>query len=426
MSRLDSDVKVRNPRTGEVDRDLAAPTSEELTALVAKQKTLDDAAIALVVAAEANDLQASLTTAKTAVDLLKDGDAKTSLLARITAQQVIVDLTAEVKTVEAAVSSSATKQAEIDAVLLKVEALEDSTAKTLLLREIAGVQKVSDLLNASAGEKRDAANAAVTVAEASFTQADVTAANTAVAALPDGLLKTRLAVRVAAVATVVTAVETAVAAAESAKTQASLDAAVTAVSAMTDSTGKTAFASRNTAVKAIIDAAAAAAAEAAALAAKVALENAALTAVQAAADADTKETLDAATASVNALPAGELKTRLLAVLGVQADVTAAAEAKLAEEASKGSVLVGISFSTGSSKLSASALKKLVNEAKAVKAEHKLVSITVQGVGANRDLALNRAVSIISALKKAGFSVRVTLSTSTKASSTARVTFNWQD
>jgi acyl-CoA reductase-like NAD-dependent aldehyde dehydrogenase len=36
MSRLDSDVKVRNPRTGEVDRDLAAPTSEELTALVAK------------------------------------------------------------------------------------------------------------------------------------------------------------------------------------------------------------------------------------------------------------------------------------------------------------------------------------------------------------------------------------------------------
>jgi acyl-CoA reductase-like NAD-dependent aldehyde dehydrogenase len=36
MSRLDSDVKVRNPRTGEIDRDLAAPTSEELTALVAK------------------------------------------------------------------------------------------------------------------------------------------------------------------------------------------------------------------------------------------------------------------------------------------------------------------------------------------------------------------------------------------------------
>ncbi len=36
MSRLDSDVKVRNPRTGKVDRDLAAPTSEELTALIAK------------------------------------------------------------------------------------------------------------------------------------------------------------------------------------------------------------------------------------------------------------------------------------------------------------------------------------------------------------------------------------------------------
>ena len=36
MSRLDSDVKVRNPRTGEIDRDLGAPTSEELTALVAK------------------------------------------------------------------------------------------------------------------------------------------------------------------------------------------------------------------------------------------------------------------------------------------------------------------------------------------------------------------------------------------------------
>ena len=36
MSRLDADVKVRNPRTGEIDRDLAAPTSEELTSLVTK------------------------------------------------------------------------------------------------------------------------------------------------------------------------------------------------------------------------------------------------------------------------------------------------------------------------------------------------------------------------------------------------------
>ena len=451
-----------------------AVKTAQLTALATKQKALDDAAIALVVAAEADDLQASLTSAKTATDLLKAGDVKTSLLARITAQQVIVDLTAEIKTIETAVSSSATKQAEIDAVLLKVEALADSTAKTLLLREIAGVQKVSDLLNASEGSKRDAANAAVSAAEASFSAADVTAATTAIAALPDGQLKTRLTPRLAAVSSVVSSVETAVAAVEANKTQANLDAAVAAVSGMVASTGKTAFAARNSAVKAIIDAASESAAASAAVAS-----------VDAAVAADTSASLAAAQALVSALPTGDLKVKLQAILDVQAgvvaeksasdaalaakltaeaekaaalaakltaeaekaaalaaklaaeDAKATAESKAsalqaiidaqqAAEASKGSTLVGIGFSTGSSKLSASALKKLVAEAKAVKVEHNLVSITVQGVGANRDLALNRAVAIISALKKAGFNVRVTLSTSTKASSTARVTFNWQD
>ena len=133
--------------------------------------------------------------------------------------------------------------------------------------------------------------------------------------------------------------------------------------------------------------------------------------------------LTAATALVNALPAGAAKTAL------QARATAvqtAIDAAIAVAAGKGSSLVGIGFKTGSSKLSAANLKKLVNEARAVKADHNMVSITVQGVGANRDLALNRAVAIISALKKAGISARINLSTTTKAASTARVTFNWQD
>jgi hypothetical protein len=387
----------------------------KITALVAAQKVVDDAATALVTAAEAADTQATLTTAKTAVDLLNDGALKTSLTARITAQQTVVDLLTEIKTIEAGITSSVTKQDELDAVLVKVNALPDSATKTALLLQISAVQKVSDLLNVAIGEKRATALAAVVTAETNFTKADNDAASTAVEALLASALKTELSARLAVLVTKVTQVETAVAAAESAKTQATYDAAATLVAGMTASSGKTAFSGRLVVVKTAVDAAKLAAAEAAATAA-----------VQAAANADTAATLAAANAAVAALPDGDLKTRLSAVLSVQAEVTAAAEAKAALDAGKGSSSTGIAFSLGSSRLSAVSSKRLLAAVKAARAEHNVVMITVAGVGANRDLALSRAVSIVSALKKAGINVRVTLTTSTKKSNTSVVTFNWQD
>lgn len=149
-----------------------------------------EAATAAVVKAEESKLQADVTAAQDLVTALPDGTDKTALQARI--DVIVVAPTALETATAAVVKAEASKlQADVTAAQDLVTALPDGTDKTALQDRINAIVVAPTAL--------ETATAAVVKAETSKLQADVTSAQELVTALPDGVDKTALQDRINAI-----------------------------------------------------------------------------------------------------------------------------------------------------------------------------------------------------------------------------------
>ena len=167
-------------------------TDEITTQLIAgdtEAKALE-AATAAVMKAEESKLQADVTAAQDLVTALPDGADKTALQDRIDA--IVVAPTA-LETATAAVEKAegSKLQEDVTAAQDLVTALPDGTDKTALQDRIDAIVVAPTAL--------ETATAAVEKAEGSKLQADVTAAQELVTALPDGEDKTALQARINAI-----------------------------------------------------------------------------------------------------------------------------------------------------------------------------------------------------------------------------------
>ncbi|WP_434509788.1 cell wall-binding repeat-containing protein [Desulfitobacterium sp. AusDCA] len=167
-------------------------TDEITTQLIAgdtEAKALE-AATTAVVKAEESKLQADVTAAQDLVTALPDGTDKTALQDRIDA--IVVAPTALETATAAVVKAEESKlQADVTAAQDLVTALPDGTDKTALQDRIDAIVVAPTAL--------ETATAAVEKAEGSKLQADVTAAQDLVTALPDGTDKTALQARIDAI-----------------------------------------------------------------------------------------------------------------------------------------------------------------------------------------------------------------------------------